>query len=337
MWKSAFIICAWGIVVAGGMTRAAGAADATRATGVTMTAGAAEAAGAASSCDRACLTGILDQYLAGLAAHDPSRVPFATSVKFTENNVQLRIGDGLWGTVSGIEHSSDLSFADTADGEVGYYGVVEEHGNPAYLALRLKVVGRKISEVESIVCRKGDGPRPTSTFGPLKHDPSFFQSAPAKERSTRAQLIALANGYFSTLQRNDGTLHTRFDPTCSRLEDGWKSASDPQAENPFTRLSCGAQFKLGYYRWDDRVRDRRFLVVDPERGLVMARMFIDHRGVLTDYTLTNGEHRISPIKAPHTWCALELFKIRNGEIYRIEAVFVAVPYYMPSPWSRHAE
>ncbi len=322
MWKRTVIACAWGIVAAGGMGRAFGAAA---------------TAHAAASCDRACLTGILDQYLAGLAAHDPFRVPFATHVKFTENNVQLRIGDGLWGTVSGIEHSSDLSFADTADGEVGYYGVVEEHGNPAYLALRLKVVGRKISEVESIVCRKGDGPRPTSTFGPLKHDPSFFENVPAKERSSRAQLIALANGYFSTLQRNDGTLHTRFDPSCSRLEDGWKSASDPHAENPFTRLSCGAQFKLGYYRWDDRVRDRRFLVVDPERGLVMARMFIDHRGVLTDYTLTNGERRVSPIKAPHTWCALELFKIRKGEIYRIEAVFVAVPYYMPSPWTVDAE
>ncbi len=327
MWKRAVIACAWGIVAAGGVGRAFGAA---------ATAHAAAAAHEAASCDRACLTGVLDQYLAGLVAHDPSRVPFATHVKFTENNVELAVGDGLWGTISGIRHDSDLSFADTADGEVGYYGVVEEHGNPAYIALRLKVVGGKISEVESIVCRKGDGPGPTDHFGVLQHDPSFFQTAPASSRSSRGQLVALANGYFSTLQLNNGTLHTRFDPTCSRLEDGWKSADDPQAKNPFTRLSCGGQFELGYYRWDDRVRDRRFLVVDPERGLVMARMFIDHRGVLTDYTLTNGEHRLSPIKAPHTWCALELFKVRNGEIYRIEAVFVAVPYYMPSPWTPHA-
>ncbi|MGB6451473.1 MAG: hypothetical protein WBE92_12040 [Steroidobacteraceae bacterium] len=316
MWKGAVLTCVWAAVAVGGAARAAGTAP---------------------SCDRACLTGILDQYLAGLVAHDPSRVPFATKVKFTENNVQLRIGDGLWGTVSGIRHDSDLSFADPADGEVGYYGVVEEHGNPAYIALRLKVAGRKITEVESIVCRKGDGPGPTANFGALRHDPSFSETEPAKARSSRAQLIALANGYFSTLERNDGTLHTRFDPSCSRLEDGWNSAGDPEAKDPFTRLSCGGQFKLGYYRWDDRVRDRRFLVIDEERGLVAARMFIDHRAVLTDYTLTNGEHRVSPIKAPHTWCALELFKIVNGEIYRIEAVFIPVPYYMPSPWSRHTE
>ncbi len=319
MWKGAVLACMWAVVAAGGAACAAG--------------GATRAAATASSCDRACLTGILDQYLAGLVAHDPSRVPFATKVKFTENNVQLQIGDGLWGTVSGIRHDSDLKFADPAAGEVGYYGVVEEHGEPAYIALRLKVDGGKITEVESIVCRKGNGPGPTDHFGELKHDPSFFQTEPVSERSSRARLIALANGYFSTLQLNDGTLHTRFDPTCSRLEDGWQGAADPNAKNPFTRLSCGAQFKLGYYRWDDRVRDRHFLVIDEARGLVMARMFIDHRGILTDYTLTNGEHRVSPVKAPHTWCALELFKIRKGAIYRIEAVFVPVPYYMPSPWA----
>ncbi len=315
MGKRALIACVWSLAAAGGWARGAAAAE---------------------SCDDACLRAMLGEYLAALVAHDPARARFAPQVKFTENNVVLRLGDGLWGTVSGIRHDADLVFADPAGGEIGYYGVVEEHGNPAYIALRLKVVGRKITEVESIVCRKGDGPGPTSHFGELKHDPSFFATAPAAQSSTRAQLIGLANGYFSTLQRNDGTLHTRFDPTCSRLEDGWQSAGDPHAENPLTRLSCGAQFELGYYRWDDRVRDRAFLVIDAARGLVMARMFIDHRGVLTDYTLTNGEHRVSPIKAPHTWCALELFKIRHGAIYRIEAVFVAVPYHMPSPWTRPA-
>lgn len=314
MYQRAWLALAWSVIATCGIAHAQTGANAT-------------------NCDRACLTGILNQYLGGLAAHDPSRVPFAQKVKFTENNVELQIGDGLWGTISGIEHGSDLDFADPRDGEVGYYGVVEEHGDPAYIALRLKVVGHQITEVESIVCRKGDGPGPARAPTPVTHDPAFFETVSPAERSSRTQLIALANGYFSTLQRNDGTLRTKFDPTCSRLEDGWKSAGDPHAQDSFGRLTCGAQFKLGFYRWDDRVRDRGFLVVDTERGLVMARMFIDHRGVLTHYDLSNGEHRVSPIKAPHTWCVLELFKIKGGEIYRIEAVFVPVPYYMPSPWT----
>ena len=31
---------------------------------------------------------------------------------------------------------------------------------------------------------------------------------------------------------------------------------------------------------------------------------------------------------------MEMFKIRNGRIYRIEAVFTTVPYYMTSQWVR---
>ena len=284
-------------------------------------------------CDRDCLTGILDQYLAGLVAHDPARVPFADRVKFTENNVELRIGDGLWGTVSGIRHDADLEFADPEWGEVGFYGVVEEHGNAAYLALRLRVEHRKISEVESIVNRKEPGPwADPATF---KHDPAFFQTLPQGERTPRARMMDLVNGYFSTLQLNDGKIFTQFDDTCARWENGEQSASHSHDKNPFNRLSCGEQFKLGFYRWDTRVRDRGFLLVDEARGLVMARTFIDHAGILTDYTLTNGEKRVSPVTSPHTWCVLELFKIRSGKIFRIEAVFIGVPYSMPSPWVRY--
>jgi hypothetical protein len=29
---------------------------------------------------------------------------------------------------------------------------------------------------------------------------------------------------------------------------------------------------------------------------------------------------------------MEMFKIRNGQIYRIEAVFTMLPYYMTSQW-----
>jgi len=284
-------------------------------------------------CDRDCLTGILDQYLSGLVEHDPARVPFADRVKFTENNVELRIGDGLWGTVSGIKHNADLKFADPQRGEVGFYGVVEEHGIGALFALRLRVENHRISEVETIVHRKGDGPGTDPEA--FKQDPAFFQTLPPEARTPPARMIDLAYGYFSTLQLNDGKIFTQFDDTCARWEDGIQGAGNPTAKNPYERLSCGEQFKLGNYRWDTRVRDRAFLLVDEARGLVLARAFIDHAGVLADYTLTNGEKKVSPVKAPQTWCMLELFKIRNGKIFRIEAVFVAVPYYSPSPWVRY--
>ncbi len=53
-------------------------------------------------CNRVLPQGYADQYLAALVAHDPSRLPLARQVKFTENGQQLQLGDGLWGTASGI-------------------------------------------------------------------------------------------------------------------------------------------------------------------------------------------------------------------------------------------
>ena len=44
---------------------------------------------AAKGCDRACLQGFVDSYLDAMAKHDPSKLPVAASVKFTENGKAL--------------------------------------------------------------------------------------------------------------------------------------------------------------------------------------------------------------------------------------------------------
>jgi hypothetical protein len=49
------------------------------------------------SCDRACLEGFVDQYLAALVAQDPSRLPLAKNARYTENGQELKLGDGMWG------------------------------------------------------------------------------------------------------------------------------------------------------------------------------------------------------------------------------------------------
>src|SRR5579863_9903511 len=50
------------------------------------------------NCDRACLNGFVDQYMAAVAAHDPSKLPTAAKVRYTENNVEMPLGEGLWQT-----------------------------------------------------------------------------------------------------------------------------------------------------------------------------------------------------------------------------------------------
>jgi hypothetical protein len=47
------------------------------------------------ACDRACLEGFVNQYLAALEARDPSRLPLTKSAKYTENGVPLKLGDGM--------------------------------------------------------------------------------------------------------------------------------------------------------------------------------------------------------------------------------------------------
>ena len=53
------------------------------------------------NCDRACLQGVADLYYKSLAAHDSSLLPLAPDAKYSETGSVVKIGDGLWRTVSG--------------------------------------------------------------------------------------------------------------------------------------------------------------------------------------------------------------------------------------------
>ena len=292
------------------------------------TAGAAEAP----SCDRACLYQVLDRYLAALQAGDAGKAGFAPGARTSENNVMLRPGDGLWGTISALG-DYHLRFADPHTGSVAFYGTARETDTTSPFAVRLKVRGGAITEAETIVARPQEAGVPFVTAD-LKPLPVLDEIVPAAERSDRRQLIAIANGYFDTIQRNDGTMHASFSADCNRREDGFQTTNrKDDTYGAITHLGCGQQFELGWYRFDDRLRGRRFLVVDTERGLVMAAGFIDHEGRVGDYKLSDGRTATSKIfRHPHSYCLLETFKIRAGKIQQVEAVFTTVPYNMPSPW-----
>jgi len=288
-------------------------------------------------CQRQCLYGLIDHYLAALVARDPARLPWAKNVLFTENNVALKIGDGLWGTITALG-AEDLRAADRESGQVAYYGVVDERGNQAFFALRLKInENLEISEVETIVDRKGYGPGPFGDPSAMKPLQILLDDVPPEHRRPRERLIALADGYFNTLQLNDGAIFTQFTDDCSRRENGVWTANDPHPDpnssySAYGKISCEQGFKLGNYRWDDRLRDRRFPLVDEEKGLVLAGGFIDHAGTLVTYTTTDGVKHDSPMKSPHSFCYLEMFKVIDGKIRHAESMFITVPYYMPSPW-----
>jgi len=283
--------------------------------------------------NRSELYAVLDAYLAALAAHDVAAAPFAGRVFNTENNVALEPGDGLWNTLT-ARADYDLRFADPVTGQVALFTAVEETDALNPCCIRLEVAGGKITGVETVVARNKDEGFP---FGPqfFERKPIMEAAVPEAERSSREELLRLANGYFETIERNDGTIRTVFAPTCNRVENGVQTTNNADFPLPIARLGCEAQFALGWYRYDDDLRARRFPLVDEERGIVLAYGFIDHSGRLGDYTLTDGTPARSPVRRPHSYYLAEAFKIEGGAIVQIEADFLTVPYRMPSPWDGH--
>jgi hypothetical protein len=280
----------------------------------------------AGDCDHPCLEHIADQYRAAYLKHDPALAPIAKSVRFSENGVEmLQFPDASWDTVT-QEAGPALTFSDPASGSVGIYTQILQNDTPGFLGIRLRVSNRQIVEIEHMLSTARNLSSPPTPIGKLhtdNYDPGFTAVIPANERVPRAQLISLANGYFDTLQKNNGEIrNTRFSPDATRYENGMK----------FSAIEQG--FRSGRYLFNERVRDRDFFLVDEERGIVMSRAFIDHKGVLDEYRLTDGTPQRSVFREPQTWALLEAFKIRGGMIVSVEASFIQVPYYMRSPWTK---
>jgi len=288
-------------------------------------------------CDRACLNGFVDQYMAAVAAHDPSKLATAPKVRYSENNVEMPLGDGLWQTSDGWG-SYKVYTDDPQTGQVGFLGVANEDGHLSCFAARLRVANRKVTEIEIMVARPD---RPGTSSGPLtggpenlKDKPLFSEVEPVDQRVSREKLVQLADGYFSTIQLNTGKLYTTFDPDCQRLENGSITANNPDPKaGAVQRMGCQAQLETGMLKMVTRVRDRRY-VADEEKQMVFAAGFFDHNGTLRKNTLVDGSVRTvgPPFDRPFTFCLFELFKIKNGKIRQIEAVLLTVPYNMPTPW-----
>ena len=300
---------------------------------------AASASRASDICDRTCLEGLVDRYLDAMVAHDPERLPLAQGVRFTEDGQELRLGDGLWATASAPGHYK-LYVADPEDGQVGFYGTVFENGVPVLLALRLKVDYGLVSEIETIVARPpalGSAGFPSAGVAMERKGrprPQFLETIPVGERMSRADLLRIANSYFTGLAGDTGRNTAPFWPSCNRLENGTQTTNNPglRGSSPFNviALGCEAQQKSGFYLFVTTIRNRRFPVVDRERGLTLAFAFFEHRGVLKTIHLTNGMTIPSPVKAPLTLEISELFQIHGGKIDQIEAVINTVPYGMKS-------
>jgi len=297
------------------------------------------------SCQRECLEGFINRYLQAMADGNVDPELFAPNARFTENGVQLPLGnEGLWATAT-APGNYKFYVPDTETQQVAFLGTVMEQTTssaagaprppePVGLSLRLRIVNGKITEIEQIVARPDRplGPVAAPSSNPFPATgvaveamgaphPIFLSTVPPSERMERADLIAVANQYFTGMQRNDGKGYYPFTDDCLRHENGVISAGPPgtlgRTGNPV--MTCKGQYETALRNVVSGIRDRRFVAVDRERGIVFAFAAFDHRNI------------------NWTWELGELFRIEKNQIRRIEAIFIRGPYGVCSGWGTYEQ
>ncbi len=271
---------------------------------------------AADTCDRQCLRGFVTTYLNALLAHDPSTLKVTANVKFTEDNVQKKLGDGLWKTATKLR-AFRQDVLDVKQNTAASLVVLEEGSTPVLFTVRLKIVGQtindqKISEIETMVVRSmAEGMIFQIDAIQTPSKAMNLELAPA-QRNSREEAIDIATKYPGGLKIGSFvTADTQFAPDAYRFENGRLMAGP------------GCTFMAGC----ENIKSQRLPtlagikyrepIVDEEQGIVLLRMNFGPGSV-------RGP---DPVLVP--W---EIFKVYGGQIHAVEAFMKVFPASMGTGW-----
>ncbi len=313
---------------------------------VATASGAPIGGGVAPACDRACMTDIVNRYLAALVRHDPAGLPLNRDVKFTENTARLKVGtEGLWVGASELPTGFRIYAIDADAGQAGFYGVMKERGRPLIIALRLKVVNGRITEIEHVLAR---GLRPAAVKNLAIPRPEFTTAVPPADRLPRQQMVDIADSYFEAIEHANGKL-APFADDCVRRENGMQTTHNAkpvpwpvplgskQADEAMAyigTLSCSDQLDTHVMDFITRLWPRRHEIVDEELGLVFSFPMFHHRGGSGTIKIYNvpGVDSLPLGGSTSNMQAGEIFKIVHGRIAAVEAMGVSLPYGTTSGW-----
>jgi hypothetical protein len=172
---------------------------------------------------------MLDQYLAAVVKHDPAAAPLVVGFRQTENAVNVRPGNGVWKTVTGLG-KMQRRYLDPVSGQAAYYGTVEEGSGTPIVTVRVRVENRQLTEAEWHIARADDpglnGPRQAGRPPANLHNPDYLTKNPPPERvvpmnqrSDRATLVRIVNSYFDAITSHDNSVALTH-PGCGRVENG---------------------------------------------------------------------------------------------------------------------
>jgi hypothetical protein len=267
-------------------------------------------------CDAACLTALATDLAGALAMRGTSaRLPWADRVRYSENGVPMMIDDGIWAAVTALG-TSPLIVTDPVSGNAVWMGEIAEHGQPSFLAFRLKADGRSIAEAEQVI-RRQQGRPPFADPAAFAFDAGLTSTLPAKARLPRGRLEAIVRSYYGAIGGKAAA--PRFAPDCARTENGVAGAQ-----------GCATPFRLGMFGDVEGVRGLSVPVVDVERGLVVVMGTRDYAARSAMLKGADGRSYPADARFPHSYAFVAAFKIADGAVTRIQEVSSSVPYRMPT-------
>src|SRR6202041_2284206 len=222
-------------------------------------------------CDRACLIGEINHYVAALRSHDPSRIPLSPKVEFVENTVPMHPGDGLWKTADAPPTTFKVYVPDPVSEEVGLLCVMSANNEPIEADFRLKIHHGEIVAAEHLWA--GDL-KPANLKNLSEPRPGLLAVVSASERVPRSEMLKIADTYYTAVTTADAN-NAPFAEDCERHENGLQTSGNTPPANPTPRqilgsFGCAAQLKTHVMDYITRIEPRRVMIADPEAGLVMG-------------------------------------------------------------------
>jgi len=262
----------------------------------------------AATCERTCLRDLVTRYVNAIVARDPAKLPTTGTPRFTENSQDLKLGEGMWTTVTG-KGSFRHDYLDVKKQIAASHVVLYEGQTPVLYSVLLRVRDGRIAGVETLV----DKVLPNSRFKPTelgKPVRGLEDALPAGARMTRADMIRTALTYTQGLKvGNFTTGGTPFADETYRVENGVVTAGEGCG-----RADCGMYTQKIWAHPDIMAS---VAAVDEENGTVLLWM---------NFGDTNS---YGPGNALLTF---EAFKVWGGKIHAINAFLHVMPVATQRSW-----
>lgn len=262
------------------------------------------------TCDRACLKSWMTRYLDAMVAHNPSAVPLAANVRFTEDSKDLKVGEGLWKTATKL-NGYRQDFLDVRQQVAAAHVLVEEGDKTAMLSLRLKVAGGRLTEIETLVTHSAADGRLFTLDGLKQSRPGALVTPTSAQRMSREDMVRIAMYYPAGLTIGDFVkVDAPFASDSYRLENGMTTAGSGCGRAGCENLQTQTIIKHPELT-------SSLAAVDEEEGWVLLWM---NFGDTNSYGAGNG------------LILFEAFKVYGSQIHAVQAFMKVMPKATQRGW-----